>query len=47
MKKNLVCQLNFGHILLGVPAMFVVGRELCLADGKPAVQLYSIEAPRP
>jgi len=30
MKKNLLCQLNFGHKLLGMQAMFVVGRELCL-----------------
>ena len=30
MKKDFVCQEDFGHKLLGVLSMFVVGRELCL-----------------
>jgi len=30
MKKDFVCQEDFGYKLLGVLSIFVVGRELCL-----------------
>jgi len=39
MKKDFVCQEDFGHKMLGVTSMFVVGRELRLFRVESAMKI--------